>query len=158
MAVVITGMLGLVAWLAALIALRHSSWWGVTPAVVLLIVLTIPCLAALLLRRRAGVVHRSAAGIEAEIVEALRHPQLAAGLRSFLDDDADGDDGRAGLVRLTKGAMGVRMAIREHRGSFVDLAAAVRAMLLSPANLLVITGGMVLLVIAVAVFVLAAIF
>ncbi len=158
MALIATAGLGVVTWLAALAAFRHSTSWGVGPAIVVLGAALIPAAAAWLLARRARAVHQGVAGLETEIISALRNPTIGAGLRSFLDDDDDTDDGRAGVARLAKGAMGIRSVIRQHRDTFGQLAGAVRAMLLSPATLVVITVGMVVLGSFLGLFLLIAIF
>ncbi len=152
--------LALITWIVALIAFRRSSWWGVGPSLVVLAALCIPAVAAWLLLRRARTVRDSVAGLETEIVSALRNPDIAGGLRSFLGDDVGRGtgDGRAGLARLAKGAFGIRAVVREHRQVFGDLAAAVRAMLTSPAMLVVIGAGTALVAGCLALFLLIAIF
>ena len=158
-ALVLTGSLGVATWLAAMVAFRNSSWWNAAVAIVVLLGALIPAGAAWLLGRRARAIGRGVDSLETEIVSAMRNPNISDGLRSFLgDDDDDADDGRAGVARLAKGAMGIRRIIREHRASFGELAGAVRAMLLSPATLVIITIGLVILSLFFALFLLIAIF
>ena len=158
-ALVLTGSLGVATWLAAMVAFRNSSWWNAAVAIVVLLGALIPAGAAWLLGRRARAIGRGVDSLETEIVSAMRNPNIGEGLRSFLgDDDDDADDGRAGVARLAKGAMGIRGIIREHRASFGELAGAVRAMLLSPATLVIITIGLVILSLFFALFLLIAIF
>ena len=158
-ALVLTGSLGVATWLAAMVAFRNSSWWNAAVAIVVLLGALVPAGAAWLLGRRARAIGRGVDSLETEIVSAMRNPNISEGLRSFLgDDDDDADDGRAGVARLAKGAMGIRGIIREHRASFGELAGAVRAMLLSPATLVIITIGLVILSLFFALFLLIAIF
>jgi hypothetical protein len=158
LALILTGGLGVATWLAAMFAFRNSSWWTATPAIIVLLGALIPTGAAWLLGRRARAIHQGVDSLETEIVSAMRNPKIGDGLRSFLGDDDDDDDGRAGVARLAKGAMSIRGVIREHRAAFGELAGAVRAMLLSPATLVIITIGLVILSLFFVLFLLIAIF
>lgn len=159
MALLVTAVLAAIAFVAAVVAFHNSSSWGFVPAVVLLAVLAIPSLAAWMLRRRADVVHRGVADLEREIIGAIQQPDLSDGLRSFLGDDGDDrDDGRAGLIRLAKGAIGVRKLVKGHRETFGHLAGSVRAIAGAPLILLVITAGMFVLAGLAGLFLLIAIF
>lgn len=159
LALVLTTGLGIATWLTAMVAFRNSSWWNAVLAIIVLLGALIPAGAAWLLGRRARAIHQGVDSLETEIVSAMRNPNISEGLRSFLGDDHDdADDGRAGVARLATGAMGVRKVIREHRASFGELAGAVRAMLLSPATLVIITVGLVVLSLFFLLFLLIAIF
>ncbi len=158
LALILTGGLGVATWLAAMVAFRNSSWWTMTLAIIVLVAALIPAGAAWLLGRRARAIHQGVDSLETEIVSAMRNPKIGEGLRSFLGDNDDDDDGRAGVARLAKGAMGIRGVIREHRAAFGELAGAIRAMLLSPATLAIITIGLVLLSMFFAMFLLIVIF
>ncbi len=158
LALILTGGLGVATWLAAMVAFRNSSWWNAVLAMIVLAGALIPAGAAWLLGRRARAIHQGVDRLETEIVSAMRNPNISEGLRSFLGDDDDDDDGRAGVARLAKGAVGIRKVIRVHRATFGELAGAVRAMLLSPATLVIITVGLVILGLFFALFMLIAIF
>ena len=158
LALILTGGLGVATWLAAMVAFRKSSWWTATLAIIVLLGALIPAGAAWLLGRRARAIHQGVDSLETEIVSAMRNPKIRDGLRSFLGDDDDNDDGRAGVARLAKGAIGIRGVIQDHRASFGELAGAVRAMLLSPATLVVITVGLVMLSLFFGLFLLIALF
>jgi hypothetical protein len=125
---------------------------------IFLIIVLIPAIAALIIGRRAKAIHASVDGIGADIRTAMNDPEIRHLFDNFLDGNNDADDGRAGLARLAKGALGARKVVRQRRDSLVHLAAAVRGMVTAPGLLVTITVGMALLALFSIGFALKAIF
>lgn len=143
MALVATLVLGGLTWALALVAVR--SFRSFPAATILLVVVLLPALGAWVIKRRANLVRASLGSLRADIGLAMNDPELKHLFDRFLDGDDDTNDGRAGLARLAKGALGVRKIVKEQRSTFVHLSQAVRAILLSPGLLALITAGMFLL-------------
>jgi hypothetical protein len=156
MALVATLGLGAIAFLLGLAAFDGLRTFPLV-AIWLLVVL-IPAIAAWVIGRRAVAVHRSVDGIRRDLRTALADPEISHAFDGFVGATGANNDGRAALAQLAQGALGVRKLVAERRESFVDLAGAVRAMVMSPALLVTITAGLLILALVSLIFGLIAIF